>query len=82
MVIPSGSYPAGSPAAAARGAARRIREWPLCFLFALSSNAERLNGKPPVFGGFPQNDREHATRRYVKQLERLGHRTILEPAAP
>lgn len=28
-----------------------------------------------------QRDREHATRRYVKQLERLGHRGILEPAA-
>ncbi len=28
-----------------------------------------------------QRDREQATRRYVKQLERLGHRVILEPAA-
>jgi transposase len=28
-----------------------------------------------------QRDREHATRRYVKQLERLGHRVTLEPAA-
>jgi len=28
-----------------------------------------------------QRDREHATRRYVKQLERLGHRVILESAA-
>lgn len=27
-----------------------------------------------------QRDREQATRRYVKQLERLGHRVILEPA--
>lgn len=26
-----------------------------------------------------QRDREHATRRYVKQLERLGHRVSLEP---
>lgn len=28
-----------------------------------------------------QRDREQATRRYVKQLERLGHRVVLEPAA-
>lgn len=28
-----------------------------------------------------QRDREHATRRHVKQLERLGHRVILEPVA-
>ena len=28
-----------------------------------------------------QRDREHAPRRYVKQLERLGHRVILEPVA-
>ena len=28
-----------------------------------------------------QRDREQATRRCVKQLERLGHRVILEPAA-
>jgi transposase len=28
-----------------------------------------------------QRDREQATRRAVKQLERLGHRVILEPAA-
>jgi transposase len=28
-----------------------------------------------------QRQREHATRRAVKQLERLGHRVILEPAA-
>ena len=28
-----------------------------------------------------QWEREHATRRAVKQLERLGHRVILEPAA-
>lgn len=28
-----------------------------------------------------QRDREQATRRHVKQLERLGHRVILEPAA-
>lgn len=28
-----------------------------------------------------QRDREQTTRRYVKQLERLGHRVILEPAA-
>lgn len=27
-----------------------------------------------------QRDREQATRRYVKQLERLGHRVVLEPA--
>jgi len=27
-----------------------------------------------------QREREHATRRYVKQLERLGHRVIFEPA--
>ena len=28
-----------------------------------------------------RHDQEHATRRAVKQLERLGHRVILEPAA-
>ncbi|MDF0667272.1 MAG: hypothetical protein P0119_14520 [Nitrospira sp.] len=28
-----------------------------------------------------QRDREHATRRRVKQLEPLGHRVILEPPA-
>lgn len=28
-----------------------------------------------------QRDREQATRRHVKQLERLGHRVILEPVA-
>jgi transposase len=28
-----------------------------------------------------QRDREQATRRYVKQLECLGHRVVLEPAA-
>jgi hypothetical protein len=28
-----------------------------------------------------QRDREQATRRYVKQLERLGHRVILDSAA-
>ena len=28
-----------------------------------------------------QRDREQATRRYVKLLERLGHRVVLEPAA-
>lgn len=28
-----------------------------------------------------QRDREHATRMYIKQLERLGHRVILEPVA-
>jgi hypothetical protein len=28
-----------------------------------------------------QRDREQVTRRYVKQLERLGHRVILESAA-
>jgi transposase len=28
-----------------------------------------------------QRDREQAIRRHVKQLERLGHRVILEPAA-
>jgi transposase len=30
---------------------------------------------------FDQRDREQAIRRYVKQLERLGHRVVLEPAA-
>ena len=28
-----------------------------------------------------QRDREQATKRYIKQLERLGHRVLLEPAA-
>jgi transposase len=30
---------------------------------------------------FDQRDREQATQRYVKQLERRGHRVVLEPAA-
>ncbi|MEW6682539.1 MAG: hypothetical protein AB1451_06400 [Nitrospirota bacterium] len=30
---------------------------------------------------FDQRHREYATRRYVKLLEGLGHRVILEPAA-
>ena len=28
-----------------------------------------------------QRDRDQATRRHVKHLERLGHRVILEPVA-
>ena len=46
------------------------------------STAQRA-GLVPGAGGtcLDRRNREQATRQYVKQLERLGHRVILEPVS-